>query len=91
MDVRELAIWHKGAKLLIIERTIQHLYHLRLSQAEHKDYESEINRLEERRESLLNGNVIKVPKTPEEQKQAMKEFAAALGLKQVKPEVKDAI
>ena len=89
-----MAIWHKGAKLLIIERTIRNLFHMFLAQVEcHESYEKEMERLEERRELLVNGNVVKSPKTPEECKQARLEFARAMGFKNVnqKPEVKHGI
>ena len=92
MDVREIAIWHRGAKLLIIERAIRNLYHMRVAQfAEHKAYEKEIERLEERRKSLVDGDIVKAPKTPEECKQARIAFAQSLGLKRIdkKTEVKD--
>jgi len=89
-----MAIWHKGAKLLIIERTIRNLFHMCLAQVEcHESYEKEMERLEERRKFLVDGDIVKAPKTPEECKQARLEFARAMGFKNVnqKPEVKHGI
>jgi hypothetical protein len=85
MDVRELAIMHKGARQLLVEQKMENLYHLRLAQAEGTYYSDEIRRLEGelwRLEVRTGAPRRKI--TPEEAARNRRELAAVMGLKKKK-------
>lgn len=82
----ELAVWHRGAKLILIERQLNHLFHLRAATLDnHEPYAEEVERLENEKDKIINPKKHKRPTTPEEMKQARLEFAQTLGLKVVAP------
>lgn len=81
MDVREIAIWHKGAQISLLNGKIERLAHLRLAQMESPEgFEKEVERLQNIQMQLLNIQAPR-PQTPEECAQARFEFAKAVGLK----------
>lgn len=87
MDVREFELWHKGAKILLLEKKKEELYHMRLSQhGEAESYEKEIGRLDEILQSCFVNQVRPGPKTESEQRDALKAMALSLGLKIKKKE-----
>ena len=78
MDVRDVAILHKGARMLLVEQKMERVYHMRLAQAaDDKHYSDEISRLH----SLLDAMTPRTPITPQEAAANRKGFAKALGLK----------
>ena len=83
LDVRDLAIMHKGARRMLIEQKLEHLYHLRLAQAEGNYYADEIRRLEG---ELWKFDVKEPHKqiTPLEAAKNRRELAVAMGLKMKK-------
>ena len=82
MDIREFALWHKASKVILIEKKKENLYHARLAaNGEGESYEKEFVRLEDSLRDCYVNKKMKVPQTKEEQKEAMKGMALALGLK----------
>ena len=93
MDVREFAQWHKGSKILLLEKKKENLYHARLaSNGESESYIKEFERLEDSLQNCYVNKIMKRPKTKEEQKEVLKVMAVSLGFKvHKKKEVADGV
>jgi hypothetical protein len=88
LDVREIAAYHREAKVCLMNRQMVSLFHARLATADGESFEKEIDRLEGIREDAENEGRVIVPKTPEEHEAGRREFAQLLGLKP-RPKVKE--
>ena len=78
MDIRDVAILHKGARMLLVEQKMERVYHMRLAQAaDGKHYSDEISRLHKQ----LDAMQPRVPVTQEQAAKNRKGLAGALGLK----------
>ena len=79
LDIREVEILHKGAKMMLIERDMKDIYHLRLANADDKDYLDAIRKLQWKHEALRNIKPVNL--TPDQAAKNRKDLATTLGLK----------